>query len=254
MNQSEASTVWYAGSRDGSSGKSFGMRPSRTNRAKDRRMVAASAVRPVARTESRERDHRVAAPVVEPGIAGDHGPTVGLPGDRAAHQEGVGGEREPRAHRSIVVAVDAGGPPQPGIPFACRSKGRLGWFRIVGFRGEDQGERCRGGDVRLDADRRPQVLHVGQAAIGLLGQADVVDPALLGRDAPARRQDPQRPGRRAVRRARGGVVVSFGHQRDEVQGDRPVRRPVDVHSGRTSCSTPRPSRSSSRCARRPGRS
>ena len=48
--------------------------------------------RPVARRQALERDHRVAAPVGEPVIAGDHGPRL-VAGDRARARDPRGGRR-----------------------------------------------------------------------------------------------------------------------------------------------------------------
>jgi hypothetical protein len=214
----------------------------RRPRAEDaaRLVVAAGGQR-----QARERDHRVAAPVAEPRIAGDHGDALGgIVGARvrAVDQEPVGGEDEGRG--AWIVRRPGQREQRGGTPGLLardtieRGRGGEGGAR-AGLDAEDDRHDGARGEVGLHGDRRLETLAPGRAARDLLGMLDPRRPLVAGQ-APAVDRDLQRRhtalGRprdggmalvvgQACRQRRGlgavaaGVVVTPGEERHEVEAD-----------------------------------
>ncbi len=116
--------------------------------------------------EALQRDHRVAAPIREPVVPGDHGAHVVADGAgardvldaaRGRDDELVGGDREVRRHR--VVVGRAPGVEQEMAPRVLELQHLAvlqGEHRLPALRGAGQGDLLAGGEPHLEVPGAPQ--------------------------------------------------------------------------------------------------
>ena len=190
---SVASTVLYSGCSP-ASGKRFGNMPSLTNCANVRKHVPRDFVPARRERQTRQRDHRVAAPIAEPRIARDHGAAVGrraAPDDELIgrqheppHPIGLGSNARRREHVLLTLPL-----------------GREGERRdLSGHRREPQSDRLARAQLHLELAGHEEVLAVVEPARGL--------GALLEAPVPTRGDAEKRRGRpradKAVRRRTHG--------------------------------------------------
>ena len=86
-------------------GKTFGSIPPSTKRAKVSRISRALVEPPGREAQTGQRDHRVAAPIAEPWIAGDDRATIRYFGERPGETVNVGSEHQPQ-HPARRISVD----------------------------------------------------------------------------------------------------------------------------------------------------
>jgi len=114
-------------------------------------------------------DHRVAAPVAEPGIPGQNARAGDTP-DVARDDELVGGERKLANPRGRLVQI--GLEQQGALPLALGLESRLPVERRLLFDREGERQRVVQGQLGVDGPCREQVLLVIHAAFFLLRQVE----------------------------------------------------------------------------------
>ena len=195
---------------------------------------------PRGQRQAGQRDHRVAAPVAEPRIAGDDRHARGLVGQRTARDELVGGQHEVANPGGRLRGAGPGGRAAREQIRLVRGAAGPGGLAVGGRRrlGRDHDGERGAGTQRGAQGPGVQVVVLGiQAALVLAGQREAAVPGVLGARLRARRQD--RHGVRALegdhaetaghRRhlhppavaAGGGVIVAVVHERAQGEGQRP---------------------------------
>ena len=188
-----------------------------------------------AEREAGQRNHRVAAPVAEPGITGDDCRAGGLSGRaRAPHDERIGRERElpdPRRGRLRGSAQQRAAASQ--FPLERAGSG----FRRLGFRANAKGDRLAGREPRPKHAGPEQVLQRIESALGLEAMAELPVPLATGAKLAAVDAEPIGPctgkggdgaaggvridrERPAAVRVRVIVAVGAKRQQLEIQGPR----------------------------------